>query len=403
MVQIIERQPTTSDRFMQAVGVAAGAGAQGMVKEHQKMAQRKLMEQENSAAKRMGIDLMGITDPDMRKAVVQEALKGKSESRKLGDELSRNRTILRDLEEKRGLEPESLSAYESDVKMAEQISRPAKEPKKTQASQPIDPEQLNIIKNIRNSDAYKQASPLQKYQLMTDNGVSKENAQVEADISGKEVELTEKKIDSGYKLNEEFINKTTGSYQAWEMDTKPRLNQMMSLEDQDLATPATAFLTEKLGLPLSLMANPTSELYEKVSQDLLKGLPETYGSRILQVEVQNFLKTIPRLLNSADGRRMIVSNMLKLGEMKEALYKNMRNAEKSYSSHDKPLPKDFQREVLDTTMPQLAQLQGEFSQLSQITEVPQGTIPMFSPQGTIKFVPKNEKQQWVDKGGRPVW
>ena len=117
---------------------------------------------------------------------------------------------------------------------------------------------------------------------------------------------------------------------------------MTSIADEDLISPVSAVFLESMGIPLGALEDPSSELYQKLSLDLLKGLPDTYGTRILKVEVDNFLKTIPTLLNSADGRRMIASNMLKLGEMREVYYKEMRKQQKENLDSNK-FPKDFQQ------------------------------------------------------------
>ncbi len=235
-----------------------------------------------------------------------------------------------------GLSPQAQSA----------LIRERQGPKKTQASQPIDPDQLKIIKDVRRTQEYKEASPLEKYQMMTDAGVSKENALAESDIAAKQETISTKSFDSSYKANEPFIKETTDKYVSFETETKPKLLQMQHIPDEDLVSPTAAVFLDTLGIPLGALEDPSSELYSKLSQDLLKGLPETYGNRILKVEVDNFLKTIPTLLNSANGRRMIASNMLKLGEMKEVFYNEMRRQQKEALEKNK-FPRDFQQSVFD--------------------------------------------------------
>lgn len=56
----------------------------------------------------------------------------------------------------------------------------------TQASQPINPDQLKRIQDVRRTPEYENASPSMKYRLLTDNGVSKENAEAESKISAEE-------------------------------------------------------------------------------------------------------------------------------------------------------------------------------------------------------------------------
>lgn len=364
---------------------------------------KKLMDKENQQLQSLvGEDISGL-NPELKKTVLAERLKGQASSKKTGDELAQNRQLLRAIENSRNLEPGSLSAYESDPKMAEITSRPPKEPKKTQASQPIDPKQLETIQKVRSSPGYNDMDEVDQYRALTNAGVSKENAEVESKLTGNKLERQQKGIESAYKAQEDFINETTKKYSAFESETKPRLLQMQKLaNDDDLIGPTASAFLETMGIPLGALEDPSSELYQKLSLDLLKGLPETYGNRIMKVEVDNFLKTIPTLLNSPEGRRMIASNMLKLGEMKEVYYNEMRRQQKSSRDSNKPLARDFQQEVFDQVKPQIDRINDEFVKMSEIKSIPKDTIPFFY-NGNIKFVPKKDAQWASENGGRRIW
>jgi hypothetical protein len=279
-----------------------------------------------------------------------------------------------------------------------------KEPKKTQASQPIDPEQLERIEKVRANANYDEMDEVDQYRALTKAGVSKENAAEEAKLTGSKLERLQKGVESAYKAQENFINDTTKAYRSFETDTKPKLLQMQKLasDDQLIGPTASAFM-DTLGIPLGTLEDPSSELYTKLSLDLLKGLPETFGNRIMKVEVDNFLKTIPTLLNSPSGRRMIASNMLKLGEMKEVFYNEMRNQQKHYLDKNKPLPRDFQQNVFDQVKPQINRINDEFVKLSDIKFIPDGTVPFFNPFGDIEFVPKPKIEWAKQNGGKEVW
>lgn len=400
MVQIHTPQPRQAKQsFGEKYGLnqAAGNLLQGYFGTQQRESEDSRLEELT------GMNLRGI-DPETKRIMATEALKGGITGKKKTDELIGNRKIISDLEQKRGLEPGSLSAYENDPKMAEQVSRPTKEPKKTQASQPIDPEQRKIIKEVRDQPGFSELDELGQYQAFTDAGVSKENSEAEAKLRGQQLTRQQQGIDQAYKAHEDFINDTTQSYRAFETDTKPKLLQMQKLaSDDDLIGPTAAVFLEHLGIPLGALEDPSSELFNKLSLDLLKGLPETYGNRILKVEVENFLKTIPSLMNSASGRRMIASNMLKLGEMKEVYYNEMRNQQKQFRDQNKPLPRDFQQEIFDQVRPQVDRINNEFVKMADIKEVPNRTTPFFTPSGQIKFVPKNQVEQAVANGGRQIW
>lgn len=216
---------------------------------------------------------------------------------------------------------------------------------------------------------------------------------------------TESAIDKSYEGQKDFINDTTSSYKGFETEMKPRLLQLQNLNDGSLIGPTAAKFLETVGIPLGSLDNPGSELYNKLSQDLLKGLPETYGNRILKVEVDNFLKTIPQLVNSVDGRRLIASNILKLGEMKEVFYNEMRRQQTELLDENKKFPKDFQQRVFDNVKPQIDKINQQFLKLSNIKAVPKETVPFFDPQGNVSFVPKNpEALKWAEEnGGERIW
>lgn len=83
MVQIIERQPTTSDRFFDAIG----KGAEGLVNyqmvQQQKEAQEMKLKKENDTYKRLtGEDISGISNPKIREKVFESAFKAKQSEKK---------------------------------------------------------------------------------------------------------------------------------------------------------------------------------------------------------------------------------------------------------------------------------------------------------------------------------
>lgn len=270
---------------------------------------------------------------------------------------------------------------------------------------PVTPEQLKTIQDARNQPGFEDLDELGQYRALINSGVSPVLAEKESKLKSSQLNRHQSQLDKSYDAQKDFIDDVTNQYLAFETQMKPRLQQMQKLNSEELISPSAAAIMEGLGLPLGVLENPSNELYDKLSQDLLKGLPDTYGSRILKVEVDNFLKTIPRLINSADGRRMIASNMLKLGEIKETYYKDMRAMQRSYLDQNKPFPRDFQQVILDNAMPSLNRLNNEFVQLSDLTSIPKGTVPFFNPQGGISFVDDNpDAIEWASSnGGKRIW
>jgi len=86
------------------------------------------------------------------------------------------------------------------------------------------------------------------------------------------------------------------------------LDNMLSLgESGKLDHPIFVKGIEKLGL--DWMLSPESQEYISESKSLFKDLKEIFGSRPIGIEFEAFMKSIPTLMNSADGRKTIAKNM----------------------------------------------------------------------------------------------
>jgi hypothetical protein len=81
------------------------------------------------------------------------------------------------------MNPEILE--NTDPGKFEVVTRPCQGTQKTQAAQPIDPEQLSILNKARENPEYESMDELDTYQYLTSLGISKENALAEAEIKAK--------------------------------------------------------------------------------------------------------------------------------------------------------------------------------------------------------------------------
>ncbi len=79
MVQIIPANPSQKRSFGEQVLAGLSEAAPGIQQHFQKQQQLQQMQQENQAAKRMGVDLSGISDPKTRQEIVSLALQGQNQ------------------------------------------------------------------------------------------------------------------------------------------------------------------------------------------------------------------------------------------------------------------------------------------------------------------------------------
>lgn len=178
-------------------------------------------------------------------------------------------------------------------------------------------------------------------------------------------QLANRKITSGeeaakYKYNQKFnenIDKSFLNYQ----DLNLHLDELENLANKgNLTTPLTASLLERFGLSLGVLNNPDSEAFQKTSQDLLKGISAYYGNRLNLAEVNSFLKTIPTLLNSEEGRKQIIKNMRIFSEPAQILYESREKLLKQLNG--KPPPYDFQSKVIADALPRITKLSDRFKE-----------------------------------------
>ena len=79
-IQVIPAGKNFGSEFGKALGGGLGQGFSSAIQEHfSNKQQSQQMQQENEAAKRMGVDLSGISDPETRKALIIQSLKGQQQ------------------------------------------------------------------------------------------------------------------------------------------------------------------------------------------------------------------------------------------------------------------------------------------------------------------------------------
>ncbi len=401
MVQIIQekRNPSLSERFSRALGVGL-EGAQNLMQQHE---QKKLAAQSNQEiAKKFGIDLSGITNPEERKLLLQDALQGRSSQ---------------ELETKKQLGQQLLEQQKQEGKQGLLQGKQDFLGKIFGGSQP----QKNEMSNQLTS-----GSPEQQMQKNNESGMSTgfDPSQLsDADIaqataldpnlgrilqSQKDVSLREKreeekgkiqqkiaeeKIDyQSFKDNKDYTEKVLSGYESYKRD-KAVLSQMASIAKKEgsLPAPMTVSFLNKIGIPLGVLQNPDAEQFDKLSQELMRGISGVYGSRILQSEVQNFMRSIPTLLNSPEGRKRVIDQWNILNEGKKIYYDAYKDVRKQ---NPKRLPVDLHEQVIEHAEDKLDLLANEFKNLNEPS-----FIKMKGPDGKIRNVPREMMDQALEAGG----
>jgi len=159
------------------------------------------------------------------------------------------------------------------------------------------------------------------------------------------VELEKQKIAQKERQAEEarlarMDEKTFKAYKATEKDRSKALQdaegadedlfalkEMERLEDTGKLNSAgwEEFLTRS-GLDIPALRSPESEYFKKIQQGFLKDAKKYFGGRVSNFEVEQFLKAIPSLSQSPEGRKLVTSNLKRLARMKKAYYNSMQES-----------------------------------------------------------------------------
>lgn len=123
------------------------------------------------------------------------------------------------------------------------------------------------------------------------------------------------------KRSADYADKIVREYDAAET-AETRLNQMkIAAKSGQLPTPLLVKSMDFLGMPLSVYANPLAESYEKLVNENIKNLSNYFPGQIRVAEIESYMKTIPTLYNSDEGKKIIVENQLLENQIKKAEYK----------------------------------------------------------------------------------
>lgn len=306
--------------------------------------------------------------------------------------LEKNKQIIADIEKRRELEPGSLSAYENDPKMAEQVTRPPKEGKKTQASQPIDPDQLKRIQHVRTKPEFEAASPAKKYQMLTDSGVSKENADAEVKFyveEGKIDKVRDEVIaEAQAKKDVSFVNEQVEAIPK--LETRERtLDEAAKLNEKEVTGNAWDLAMQNAGL-----LQYTSEGFREFAshaKDAVKNqnIKSVIGSQISQMEFGFFRDATISERFSKEANEQIIKKE-KLAIRYEKLYADI--TKKVVQDNGGRIPPNIQGKVNEEFAIQSQKISKEVAKTARdfnaIQHVPEGKVLMFDKNRRPLHVPE---------------
>lgn len=183
-----------------------------------------------------------------------------------------------------------------------------------------------------------------------------------ADLELKKQEIHGKAREHAFKETKDeradIINKAKGA-----REDLNRLGRIKKLDKEGKIQPALLHSALKLvGLDIPSLQNADTQELEKLSTDFLKGAKNVFGSRITNADLTAFMKTVPSLAQTKEGRSRVIRNLelLKKGELlRDQALRDVLKENKNIP------PLNLMQEVEDRIQPSLDKLSREFIEGSQ--------------------------------------
>jgi hypothetical protein len=224
----------------------------------------------------------------------------------------------------------------------------------------------------------------------------------EAGLTPKEtVARQEKRYDKNLPLYQDLEKKRRAhETENLKIDQLQRLNQSGALP-AGLGRINVNFKTGELLLPAA--ATPEAQLFIKTVNDFLVGAKDTFGSRVTNFEIQRFLKRLPTLANSKEGRDAILRQMEVINELNQLNEEGILNAFENAGGLRNLDYDAAVRQGRKDTRDREKQLKEEFAQIAKLrpkadTEIEENEIIMIDPQGRRRAVKKEDVKKARDAG-----
>jgi len=229
-------------------------------------------------------------------------------------------------------------------------------------------------------DIFEDRTPKERAQLKTE--LLKENNK---DLK----EITQK----SRKLDQEIMR----------YDQLERLNNSGKLPE-DFGRLNVNWTTGDIKLPF--LANPETQQFVKTINDFTVAAKDTFGARVTNFELGAFMKRLPTLANSTEGRRLILAQM-----------KAMKNLDRLYDDSIKQVYRKYGTQNIDrANVERIAEdlrkddeekLKKDFEDSVKSQEVydarsraPDGKIPAISPDGKVVYIWTNQADKAEKQGFR---
>lgn len=145
-------------------------------------------------------------------------------------------------------------------------------------------------------------------------GLNEKQATEIAKMRQKEAHYDRKERAEAFKQTKaerkEFVDKARAAKQNLR-----DLNRLEELEKEGLPSAGYTEFLKNSGFDLPTLQGASGEEFNKIAANFIKNARAYFGSRISNFELESFLKTIPNLSQSPEGRKRVISNLKNISRL----------------------------------------------------------------------------------------
>lgn len=313
--------PSTGERFAQAFGGLGSSLAQDIP---QHFMQKNEFAAENEYLKQLGLpeEITNIRNPEIRKMALETALEQKNQASKLAGEYEAGEENYNKIKNAFGQKFADIWRASPQGARTE-LTRAALEAR----GRGIDLDKLlGGIDEFSSSEQNNSDQQTSQFKEEPENKVFDElkntlSAQDKELLPSEKITRGKERYDSGLKVYQEAGSKLRGMTRD-----KERFDILEGLDKSDKLPKGLARLNvDKEGnLRLPFLASSDAQRYVKTLNEFSAGAKDTFGSRVTNFDLAQYLKRYPTLLNTKEGRRQLLDQMKLVNKINSVYYKNLK-------------------------------------------------------------------------------
>jgi len=393
MIQVLPKVRSFGEEFGRALGTGAGQGLSEGLEERR---HKKSLSESNAAYKKnYDIDLEGIEDPAERKTIIAEKLRGQTKREQDEFESPKEKQYYDILERTYGkqfadlwkgaseggrtaLLKTALDLGQRGINFGEQLMQNAPEKNQQQPEMMNEEENKIVPKTI---DYDKGLTPRERTQRQ----------------------------EHRYATNLPYFQESNAKIKSYESE-KDNIGILKEISPQIGSIERLNINPQTGELILPALASAEAQRYVKTINDFTRNAKDSYGSRVTNFDLVQFLKRLPTLANTEEGRRQIIEQLEIINDLnlmrEQALhdvideYGGIRNID--YDKAEQMADKRIEKKAKEarTRFSEISKnVKSEYDDKvkSYKAKAPKGHVTVRWDDGEISYIPKDKVGDFLEE------